>query len=231
MLRLIKLEMKKLKLKDYIGYSIIVHLVLIALLSMLQIIFKIENEPIGEEALNVSIMVINIMGRLTFTVFASTLICKLIISEYNNKTINLLFMYPMSRKKILLSKLIIIFTFTFINIIISYILLTLTIITLNTTLDLFTWTLTMNNIINNMPMVILNSLLTSGIALIPLYFGMKKKSVPTTISSAVLISVLMYSGNGSITIASILPIAIVVAVIGILICNNIVKRLDYEDVL
>ncbi|MGL5352744.1 MAG: hypothetical protein ACRDA5_05395, partial [Clostridium sp.] len=80
-------------------------------------------------------------------------------------------------------------------------------------------------------MMLLNSLLASATALIPLYFGMKKKSVVTTIVSSLLVVSLMYSGNGVITIATVLPIAIIVAVIGLSVGVGTLSKLDSEDVI
>ena len=57
-------------------------------------------------------------------IFASTLIAKLIIGEYKFKTITLAFMYPISRKKLMVAKLAIVMLFTFSMIIISNALIT-----------------------------------------------------------------------------------------------------------
>lgn len=230
MLNLIKLEMKKFKLQGFIKGAFITHLVLLIFLLALEAIFQIEKDPVAD-IIEASMMIIGAMGRVTFAIFASVMLAKIVISEYSNKTINLMFMYPISRKKVFLAKLIIVAAFTFINIVISNILLTSSLVIVNSMFDLFPWGLTINSIITSMPTILLNAVLVSGTALIPLYFGMKKKSVPTVIVSSIIVSAVMYSGNGSISVASILPLAIVVAIVGLLVGIGTLNKLDTEDVI
>lgn len=230
MFNLITLEMKKFKIQGFIKAAVITHLALLIFLQFVVIILKVENEPI-EEIIEVSNVLINSMGTITFVIFASVMLGKIVIGEYSNKTINLMFMYPVSRKKIVISKLIIVSVFTFINIIISNILLTSLFIIINSVFNVFTWQPSLVSIITKVPTLLLNAILASGTALIPLYFGMKKKSVSTTIISGVLITAVMHSSNGTITISSILPITITAAVIGLLVGVGTLNKLDVEDVI
>ena len=66
-----------------------------------------------------SFLVIDTFVRGTFIIFAATLISELIISEFKDKTITVLFMYPISRKKLMAAKLLVIMLFTFFAIVIS----------------------------------------------------------------------------------------------------------------
>lgn len=230
MRNLIKLEMKKFKLQGYIKYALITHLILLFFLIALEVILQIEKEPVID-IIEINMIIIGSMGSLTFSIFASIMLANIVISEYSNKTINLMFMYPISRKKIFLSKLIIVVVFTFINIVISNVLLSSSLVIVNSIFDLFPWDVTITSIITSIPNILLNAILTSGTALIPLYFGMKKKSVSTLIVASLIVSAIMYSGNGSISIYSILPLAGIVALVGFLVGNCTLNKLDTEDVL
>ncbi|MET3207963.1 UNVERIFIED_CONTAM: hypothetical protein ABIC26_000899 [Paenibacillus sp. PvR008] len=42
--------------------------------------------------------------RATFIIFASVLLCRFIVSEFTFKSINILFMYPIDRKKLMVAK-------------------------------------------------------------------------------------------------------------------------------
>ena len=57
----------------------------------------------------------------------------------------------------------------------------------------------------------------SGISLIPLFFGMRKKSTPTTITSAVIIGMMMNSnvgpGNGQVSMFDFIAIPIVLCLL------------------
>lgn len=230
MLNLIKLEMKKFKLQGYIKGAAITQFTLIAFFLLFEMILKIEKEP-ASEVLEASMMFIDTLGRITFVIFASVMIAKIVISEYSNKTINLMFMYPVSRKKIFGAKLIIVAVFTFINIVISNILLTMTLVIANSIFIFQDLTLLIDNIISSAPTMLLNSALAAITALIPLYFGMKKKSVSTTILSSILVVTVMYSNSGGFTLSSILPIAMVVSIIALLVGVGTLNKLDSEDVI
>ncbi|MGL4874852.1 MAG: ABC transporter permease [Clostridium sp.] len=230
MRNLIKLEMKKFKLQGYIKYALITHLILLFFLIALEIILKIEKKSVAD-ILEISRIIIGAMGSVTFSIFASMMLANIVIGEYSNKTINLMFMYPISRKKIFLSKLIIVVIFTFINIVISNLLLSLALVIVNSVFNLFPWDVPINSIIISIPKILLNAILTSGTALIPLYFGMKKKSISTLIVASLIVSTIMYSGTGSISIYSTLPLTIIVAFVGFLLCKGMLNKLDTEDVL
>ncbi|WP_032121144.1 ABC transporter permease [Clostridium amazonitimonense] len=231
MLNLMKLEIKKFKLERYMTGVFWTNLILIVGLFVAVGIIKYNNNLILINNLPEILSIIDTTVRVTFVMFASVILSKIVISEYSNKTINLMFMYPISRKKIFLSKLLIVVAFTFINIIISTIVLTSLLAISASMIDISPWNLTFNEIVANVPTLLLNAALSSGTALIPLYFGMKKKSVPTTILSAFLICCVMYSQNGIITLSSILPIAISVALIGVFVVVGILNKLDIEDVI
>lgn len=230
MFNLIKLEIKKFKLQGYIKGAFITHLIVIAIFLLVQVIFQIEQEPVLE-IVEGSTQIIGTIGSLIFGIFSYVISAKLIIGEYSNKTINLMFAYPISRKKIFLAKLIIIVVVTFINIIISNILLTLSLVVVNSIFHVLPLTLTVDNILNNIPTMLFNAVLASVTILIPLYFGMKKKSVSATIVSGVIVSSIMNSGNGVITLQSILPITITVAIIGLSVGVGVLSKLDTEDVI
>ncbi|MGL5067806.1 MAG: ABC transporter permease [Sarcina sp.] len=230
MFNLIKLEIKKFKLQGHVKSAFLVHLVLVALFCMLQVILQIENEPV-DDIIAASVMLLEGLGRITFMMFVAVILANTVIEEYNKKTINLMFMYPISRKKLILAKLIIVVVFTFINILISNILLIATLYIANSFFDVLAWQLILSEVLGNIPVMIVSAMLSSFVALIPLHFGMKKKSTTVTMISGVLIVGLLNSGNGMMTLSSILPLVLIVAVVGILVVTSLLKRLDTEDVI
>lgn len=54
---------------------------------------------------------VNIFIRITFIIFSSVILSRLVIDEYKNKTIQLSFMYPLQRKMLMSAKLTIVFCF------------------------------------------------------------------------------------------------------------------------
>ena len=118
MFDLIKLEFKKYKLQRYILAAIICIVAIMA--SMTSDFVKDSNRAIDTgntmlRNLRMSIMIVTI----TFIIFSAVLTAKIMISEYKNKTILVMFTYPISRRKIIISKMLIVVGFTMISILIG----------------------------------------------------------------------------------------------------------------
>ncbi|USB33790.1 ABC transporter permease [Paenibacillus sp. YPG26] len=175
--------------------------------------------------------IIETLIRVTFLIFASVLMSRLVIEEYRNKTIQLMFMYPISRKRILESKLIIVFAFTAIVIFLSNTALDAIVILIDQVFyNIIPEELTTETIIKSFVRIVFTSLSAGGISLIPLYFGMRKYSVPTTIVSGILISSLISSNTNGFTLSNIIAIPIGLCLVGILIAYMTIRNVDTKDV-
>ena len=93
---------------------------------------------------------------------------------------------------------------------------------------------TIGEIIAIVPATFINAFMISGISLIPLFFGMRKKSTPTTITSAVIIGMLISSnfgsGNGQVSMFNFIAIPIVLCLLGIFISYLSYRKIDKIDV-
>jgi len=104
MLKLMRLEIRKNKLGSSLKAVIIANLGIIGFLTL--IYFAERSEGAAAFATYESAFtIIDVFVRATFMIFASVWIAKLIIDEYKNRTISLMFMYPINRKKILVRSL------------------------------------------------------------------------------------------------------------------------------
>ena len=121
MLRLMKLELKKFKFGWYVRGAVIANIIILALLIFVSFIAQIEGDPEIRDPQMILLMASTVV-RATFIIFGSVLIARLIIDEYKNKTILLMFSYPINRKKMMASKLAITAIVTFITVIVSNIL-------------------------------------------------------------------------------------------------------------
>lgn len=229
MLKLIKMEMKKSKMGGYLRGAIITNVVLICILCIIVFGSRSEGE-IAFENYNMAFILISSLAKGTFIVFASVLLAKLVIEEYKNNTITLLFLYPINRKKMIASKLIIVTIFTFINTVISNILLVFTFILLEEFFRFMPGELTNTVLLQNIISIVINAITSSFMALIPLYFGMKRKSVPTTIISSLLIVAIVCSNNNGFTLSSIIAVPIILAIIGIFIAYLSIYNIEHVDI-
>ncbi|EKQ57431.1 MULTISPECIES: ABC transporter permease [unclassified Clostridium] len=229
MLKLMKLEIKKFKLKGYIKGVTIANLVILAFILFINYASKYESE-VAMDNYQMAFTIISAFIRVTFIVFASVIISRLIIDEYKNKTITVLFMYPINRRKIIIAKLIIVVIFAFISIIISNVFVGTSFYLFDKVLHFVPDKLTINILISNSINTVMCAFADSFISLIPLYFGMRKKSVPATITSAIIIASVISSNNGGFTLYSIIAIPIALAVIGAFIGYLAIRNIEHMDI-
>ena len=228
-LKLIKLEMKKVKMGGYIRKAFIANLVIIAI--MIIMVFAPKNEgEIGFTNFNNTFLMIESLVKATFIIFASVLLARFIIEEYKSNTITVLFMYPINRKKLMIAKLIIVVLFTFIAMILSNIFIDFVLCMVNNFYNFIPDKLTTTLVLNNFMTICVNALAATGMGLIPLFFGMRKKSVPTTIISAIIIVSIVCGNNGGVSLCSFIAIPISLAVVGVVIAYLSIRNIEHKDV-
>ncbi|MFJ7890885.1 ABC transporter permease [Lysinibacillus xylanilyticus] len=229
MLNLMRLEMKKYHIGSYIKRAIFANFVILAVIFMLIFITKIEGDQ-DFRNYQTAFSLIDSGVRAVFIIFASVLIAKFIIGEFKYKTITVAFMYPINRKKLIASKLAIVVLFTFSAIIISTIFVTAIFCAVSENFQLLPDTLSVSLIIQRIPAVIMNAVSASFIALIPLYFGMRKYSIPATITSSILIVSAVSSNSGNFTLYDIIFIPITLAIIGISVAYLSFRNIEKIDI-
>lgn len=230
MLHLMKLELKKFKLGWYVKRAIIANIVILALMIFVSIIAQVEGDAEIRNPETILLMASTIV-RATFIVFGSVLIARLIIGEYKNKTILLMFSYPINRKKMMASKLAITATVTFITVIVSNILVVGIFFGIDSYFSILPNSFTVDQLMQEGIKLVPLAIATAGMSLIPLYFGMRKRSVPTTIvSSLIVITIAMNNGNPAFSTATFLPLQLALAAIGVVIAYYGIKNIEKEDI-
>jgi ABC-type transport system involved in multi-copper enzyme maturation permease subunit len=176
------------------------------------------------------IKTIDILVRNTFMVFAAVVLAKIIIDEYKSKTITVLFMYPINRYKIFLSKILITIIFTFLVIILSDVAISAALYIINIFQDYVPREMDMAEFYSSCISIIITAVSTSFISLIPLFFGMWKKSTIATIVSSIILVSIVGSNGGGVSLGSILGVQIVLAIIGITIAYLAIRNIEKRDV-
>ena len=132
------------------------------------------------------------------------------------------------------AKLAIVFSFCFVSTIIATFTISLLLFFMNPMMGVLETPVTMGEIISTVPATFINAFMISGISLIPLFFGMRKKSAPTTITSAVIIGMIMNSnvgiGNSQVSCYNFIAIPIVLCLLGIFISYLSYRKIDKIDV-
>ena len=96
--------------------------------------------------------------------------------------------------------------------------------------DILPGNISMEDISRNILTTIMGALACAGMSLIPLYFGMIRKSAPATIVSSIFLSTLTNSTSDNFTLFSIIAIPISLALIGVLIAFLSVRNIEIQDV-
>ena len=222
-LNLIKLEYKKAKIS--VKSVAITNIILVALLMITVYLAKTEGDlPIYDY--NTMFEFDGLMVRAVFLVFTAVIISRVMISEYTNKTINIMFMYPIKRMKIMVSKVILILSFSFLSMFLSSIFVNICIYIMNKFIYIFDERLTLEIISNGLVNTLIFSLIFSFISLIPMFVGMKKKStVATIVTSVIVLSIL---GNGA---QESIIITTTMSVIGIIASYLSIRNVENADLL
>ncbi|WMT40876.1 ABC transporter permease [Paenibacillus sp. D2_2] len=228
MLKLMKLEMRKFRIGTYVRAALIANVVILGFVCMMSLIADFKDLfPSYDTAYST----IDTFARATYIVFASVLISRLIIDEFRNKSITVLFMYPINRKKLIAAKLLVIVLFTLVADIVTNLFVGIGFYVLNLFAsvipDQFTWSIAGKLLLK----VIMSALATSFLSLIPLYFGMRKHSGAATIVSSLIVVGIVCQNTGSFTLYSIIAIPIGLALLGAAIAYMSIRNIEHVDVL
>lgn len=229
MLNLIKLELKRMNLTSVALSFVFINLAILGILMLLGL------EPEAAEEFLASgqdiRMLIELLVVAAFVIYASVLLSNTIIEEFKNKTISVLFMYPISRKKLLLAKLIIISVLTFFFIIASILIVYYSFSFLNGFYTVASVNLPAALPTDYLIHLVVLAIACAGMSLIPLFFGMMKYSVPATITSSILIVALLSSSVDTIgtNLLSFTAVPVLLGVFGFIAANLVVGRAVQKD--
>ncbi|MBW4083848.1 ABC transporter permease [Paenibacillus sp. S150] len=229
MLKLIQLEIRKNKLGGMLKGVAIANA---AILAFMLLITYIDSGDGGGEFKTYAEMYsgVYIFVKATFLVYASVVLSKLVIEEYKNNTITLLFMYPISRKKLMGAKIIIVFLFTLISIFVSNILVIAALTGINAYTHVIPGQPDWSMIPAELIRIGADAVYAAGIGLIPLYIGMRKKSVPATIVTAVLLVSLISSGSGNYQLGNQVGVSIFLSLLGAGIACLSIRNIEQQDI-
>jgi len=229
-IKLIKLELRKLRISRYVKGMLLANVIIMGLLLFLGYMAESEAD-IPLTSFETVFIVIDTFARATFIVFAGTLIAKLFINEYRNKTMMVMFMYPIHRKRLMIAKLLIVVGFTFCSIVFSTALQLACFSIFNAFADVVPGTITVAFLKESAGASVMNALAASMMSLISLYVGMRKHSVSATIISSVLIVMIVCQYFGDTSLNSIIIIPITLSLLGAAAAYLSFRNIDRKDLL
>ena len=230
LLKLLRLEWKKNSMSSYFKSLIICIIGIFAAVALMAV-------GSGDEKMFLDytdfMALTNILISIVFIIFASVILSRLVIDEYKNKTVQLLFTYPLKRKKIIFAKLSLVFGFCFFSIIIATFMMNIAVYFLNPMMNLFEAPVEIQEMVATIPSTFINAFMMAGVSLIPLYFGMRKKSTASAITSAVLIgffiNATVSNGDTSASLSQFIIVPIIMCLIGLIIGYLSYYKVDKVD--
>lgn len=216
MFKLIRLEWKKNNTGKYIRNAIIMS-ALICLFIFALCYLGIANDPDtgipdaapGKSAVSSSI---ELFTSMAFLIFTSVMLATYIVSAYKNKTMNLMFSYPIKRKKILISQMLAVWIFNFTALVLTKLLI-YSVIFLGSQFMVSSFPLDYNMASTGFYIqLILKSIVIVTMSFIALFIGMAMKSSKAAIVSSFLLIFLTQANVGDFSLSDnvILPVALIV---------------------
>lgn len=219
MLKLIRLEWKKNNIGKYIIGAVITAL-LLGLFVFALAFWGIAIDPDGTldaaPGTDVISAPIELFTGMAFLIYTSVMSASFIVSAYKNKTMNLMFSYPIKRQKILASQMIGVWSFNFIA-------LTLTKLIIYLCIFMGAKFMQSSFVIDfsiGSPsfyvQLILKSVIIVSISFIALFVGMALKSSKATIITSFLLILLTQANVGDFTLAdnAIFPVILTIISFG-----------------
>jgi ABC-type transport system involved in multi-copper enzyme maturation permease subunit len=197
LLKLMKLEVRRIPLTVYIKASVVASLFLLCFLYFASYVASSTRDAQFQHYDNI-LLLATILYMMIFCILAAVMYTKYVVQEYGSKQLFLLFSYPIERKKVALSKLAVVTGFITLAMIIGYIpplvLYGLTELWTPIVRDV----MSLQFVLSSLKLLAIMVISVNGISLIAMRIGFIKKSVPTTIvTSFVLFGVIGNAVIGS----------------------------------
>lgn len=229
MMKLIRLEWKKNNVIKYIRNAVITTVVL----AILIVPMAGELEASGTVQLYGNSMLCTtteLFVHMAYIIFTGVMLAAFLVGAYEKKTMNLMFSYPIKRKKILLSKMAAVWIFNLMAMIVSKVLIYLALI----------WTRSFTGIsaseiqfgrLSFWLEILLGSAAMVSISYISLLIGLKMRSSKATIVSSVVIVCLTQGNIGSATLANNIPFFVILFAASIVSVYLSIYNVETKDLL
>ncbi len=215
MLKLIKLEWKKNNIIKYIRNAVILAVLLCLFIYALAFL-GIANDPDGTldavEGMNTISAPIELFTSMSFLIFTSVMLASFIVSAYKNKTMNLMFSYPIKRQKILASQMTAVWLFNFAALVITKLFLYASVsIGARGMQSPFLIDFDMGDL-SFYVQLLMKAVVTVSMSFIALFVGMYMKSSKATIIASFILIFLTQANIGDYSLADnrVFPIALTV---------------------
>lgn len=235
MIKLIKLEYRKNNIKKYIRISVISTLLLSLFIFAMTYLGIARDSDSGMVEASIdgitSVTNVEFLTMVVFLVLAAVMQSAFIVDAYRNKTMDLMFQYPIQRKKIILSKILAVLIFCFAALIVCkyFIYIILYLGSFRFTPDFSIDTISFLSPTFHAS-VILQALSTVCLSILTLYIGLLLKSTKAPIITAFILFAVTQGGFGNFSLANNKIFYFIIIGISILCLFPCIDRVEAKDV-
>ena len=234
MLKLVRLEWKKNNIGKYIK-GVIIMAALLGLFVFALAFLGIANDPDGTldaaPGTDVISAPIELFTSMAFLIYTSVMLASFIVSAYKNKTMNLMFSYPIKRQKILASQMIAVWTFNFVAFILTKLAIYMCVF--------FGAKFMQSSFVVDFSIgslsfyiqLILKSVVIVSMSFIALFVGMALKSSKATIVTSFLLIFLTQANIGDFTMAGNAVFPIILTAISLLFAALSIVNVESKDLM
>lgn len=185
MAHLLKLELKKFGVTRNIIFTFAAILFSIFFLTV-SLVDSMTDPQQTKDSFDSTFLVTGLLIMMIFLVYASVLTARSVIAEYNQKTITIMFSYPVNRKQLIAAKLIIIMVYTALSMAAAYLCCCGYIVAADKAFDMLDGTFQPVFLQAWIPSAAISIIICTVLSLWPFVIGMVRKSVPATIITSLL---------------------------------------------
>lgn len=235
MLKLIKLEWKKNNIGRYMRNAVILAAVLCLFMFALAYL-GIANDPdtgIPDAAPGNNTMSapIELFTNMSFSIFTGVMLASFIVSAYKNKTMNLMFSYPIKRQKILVSQMLAVWIINFVALVFTKLLLYGCIL-LGSHFMVSSFPLDFNMAsLGFYIQLLIKSVVIVTMSFIALFIGMAMKSSKATIISSFLLILLTQGSIGDLTMANNAVFQVILTLISLVFAFLSISGAETKDLM
>lgn len=216
MRKLIQFELKRNSLRTYHIATGIIMVVMLSFLYLLAAIPQIDPTDADSELFMSYKFIIgldNVISMAAFSIMSAAMSAKFIVDEYTGKKAVLLFSYPIDRGRILDAKIITVFSYTAVSMLICNGIILMIFFVTESLFPLCPDTMDMKLILNCILSLLCYSLMAALLGLISCWFGFIKKSMIATIISACVIALALCQIVAMTLFAHTVIIIVILAVV------------------
>ncbi len=190
MVKLMKLELQRNRMRSYISAALIITIVMVGFLYLLAAIPYLDETQTDIEMFmtygSIATLVC-MLSMVSFSILSSVMYARFVVEEYAGKKAILLFSYPVNRRGILWAKVAVVFLFTVLSMFLSGLVAFALFYATEFLIPICKDTLTIFTIFRSIALLLVYSLMSGTLAVISLWFGLWKKSTPATIVSGTIV--------------------------------------------